>query len=246
MRPDPSIVLPAFLRTPQPRAAEVLSALEGRRLLEHPFYRRWEAGELSRRELAEYAGQYRHFERELPAVLRRVAEAMPPGRPRELVERNLRDELAVPAPHADLFEDFASSVGAPSWSAPGPATVRLVSLYRDRSTSSPVAALAVIGAYEQQAADVARTKAMGLRRHYGVGERGTRFWDVHARLEESHADWTLRALGHQGEPRHEGEPCQGWNDGGARDAAGLGTVYCPAKESADAWWEFLDEREAAA
>src|SRR6185503_7856888 len=29
-------------------------------VLEHPFYQRWSAGELSRDELARYAGEYRH------------------------------------------------------------------------------------------------------------------------------------------------------------------------------------------
>ena len=29
-------------------------------VLEHPFYRRWECGELSRDELTTYAGEYRH------------------------------------------------------------------------------------------------------------------------------------------------------------------------------------------
>src|SRR3974390_3214672 len=42
---------------------ETLSAAtRGLRLLEHPFYRRWEAGELTDGELAGYAAQYRHFE----------------------------------------------------------------------------------------------------------------------------------------------------------------------------------------
>ena len=43
--------------------------LRHRRLLAHPFYRRWEAGTLRPGELASYAGQYRHFEATLPVVL---------------------------------------------------------------------------------------------------------------------------------------------------------------------------------
>lgn len=39
----------------------VRESLADRQLLEHPFYRRWEAGELSREELTRYAEQYRHF-----------------------------------------------------------------------------------------------------------------------------------------------------------------------------------------
>ena len=43
----------------------------------------------------------------------------------------------------------------------------------------PVAALAMIAAYEVQAADIAASKGDGLRRHYGFDAEGTAFWDVH-------------------------------------------------------------------
>ena len=45
------------------------AALDGKRLLDHPFYRRWEAGEVTLGELADYASQYRHFESYLPNFL---------------------------------------------------------------------------------------------------------------------------------------------------------------------------------
>jgi pyrroloquinoline quinone (PQQ) biosynthesis protein C len=83
-----------------------------------------------------------------------------------------------------------------------------------------------VAAYEVQAAEVARTKADGLRTHYGVGPAGTAFWEVHAGLEEDHAGWTVAAL--------------------AAVAADPGEVARAAGASARAWWAFLDEREAAA
>ena len=86
--------------------------LSSRRLLAHPFYRRWEAGTLQPGELATYAAQYRHFEAALPIVLERIAAALPEGRPRQLVEDNLADERGVPAPHLELFDSFAHAVGA--------------------------------------------------------------------------------------------------------------------------------------
>ena len=87
---------------------EVLAeAIVGRHLLTHPFYRRWEAGTLSEDELAAYAEQYRHIERELPVTLAAIAAALPEGRARELVEANLADELGCPEPHTQLFESFA-------------------------------------------------------------------------------------------------------------------------------------------
>jgi hypothetical protein len=60
--------------------------------------------------------------------------------------------------------------------------------------TDPVAALAMVAAYEVQAADIAASKADGLRRHYGMDADGTRFWDVHTTLELAHADWSTEAL----------------------------------------------------
>ena len=56
------------------RIREVLAeAIVGRHLLTHPFYRRWEDGTLDEGELAAYAEQYRHIERELPVTLSAIA-----------------------------------------------------------------------------------------------------------------------------------------------------------------------------
>jgi pyrroloquinoline-quinone synthase len=208
--------------------------LRSRRLLAHPFYRRWEAGTLERSELASYAAQYRHFEAALPVVLERIASALPEGRPRRLVEANLDDERGIPAPHLDLFDDFAAAVGAATADTPAPATDSdalpaigaLVELYLSLADVSPVAALAAVAAYEVQAPAIASSKADGLRSRYGIDARGTRFWDVHAGVDEAHGEWMLEALG---------QLVDGPDD-----------VVGPASSAADAWWAFLDEREAAA
>src|SRR3954449_2290336 len=47
-------------------------------VLEHSFYRRWSAGELSREELAVYAGEYRHA---VEALADGLAAAAPGGDP---------------------------------------------------------------------------------------------------------------------------------------------------------------------
>jgi pyrroloquinoline-quinone synthase len=202
----------------------IAAALDGRRLLEHPFYQRWEAGELADGELAAYAEQYRHVEQALPVVLRTAADQLPAGPARDLVLANLADEEGVPEPHVALFESFADAVGARSSVPAGPATAALTDLQRSTAAADPVAALAVIAAYEVQAGAVATTKSAGLAEHYGLDEHGTRFWDVHAAMEADHATWSLDALALL---------CRD-----ADDVAG------PAAAAAAAWWAFLDEREA--
>jgi pyrroloquinoline quinone (PQQ) biosynthesis protein C len=197
--------------------------LSGRHLLTHPFYRRWEDGTLADGELAAYAEQYRHIEQALPVTLSAIAAGLPDGRARDLVEANLADELGVPAPHVALFELFAQAAGAGHAVAASAATEALLTAVRAPSSTDPAAALAMVAAYEVQAADIAASKAEGLRRHYGMDAAGTRFWDVHATQEAAHAEWSIDALA-------------------ALDADPV-VVRAAARIAADAWWDFLSERE---
>jgi len=196
-------------------------ALEGRLLLTHPFYRRWEAGELLDGELAAYGAQYEHFERQLPLTLAAIVETCPSGDVRDAVGANLDDELHRPSPHLELLASFLEAVGATT-AAPTPATLALVALYEEAPARSTGFALGVVAAYERQAAAIARSKADGLRVHYGLDDAATCFWDVHAVLEEEHADWTL----------------------GAADTLPREEVLAGVADSRDAWWSFLDERDA--
>jgi len=198
-------------------------SISSHRLLDHPYYRAWEQGLLSMADLGSYAGQYRHFERRLPGVLSKIVEQLPDGKARRLVESNLADEGGRPRPHIEIFDDFAQSVGASNDAQPTEGTSAPIDLYE--GSGRPVAALAVIGAYEVQAAEVALTKADSLRIQYGLGSRATEFWDLHAGLEKTHATWTVEALCHM-----DADP---------------GEVRRFATESAKTWWAFLDDRELA-
>ena len=197
--------------------------LDGRRLLSHPFYRRWEAGELGDGELAAYASQYEHFERQLPRTLEAIIEACEPGEARDVIQSSLDDELGAPRAHVELLGSFLDAVGAAP-AAPTKATAALVELYDGAAARGAALAVGVVAGYELQAAHVARTKAEGLRRFYGLDDGGTEFWDVHATMDETHGSWMLEA------------------------ASTLDTdaVLAGVDASAGAWWRFLDEREAAA
>jgi pyrroloquinoline quinone (PQQ) biosynthesis protein C len=210
----------------QPMHEVLAEAIVGRHLLTHPFYRRWEAGTLMEGELAAYAEQYRHIERELPVTLAAIADALPPGRARELVEANLADELGSPQPHTELFETFARATGAAPDARATPSTAALLSVVRTTAANDPVAALAMVAAYEVQAADIAASKGDGLRQRYGFDEDGTSFWDVHRMQETEHAGWSMEAL-----TALEADP---------------DVVQAAATVSADSWWLFLSEREELA
>ncbi len=214
-------------------AFDLSTALAGRRLLEHPFYRRWERGEVSMSELADYAEQYRHFEAFLPAFLEELVCDLPEGPARELVAANLADEEGDPVAHVELFERFAVAVGASGIDGAkvSPATRALVESYSASIAEGPVAALAGFVAYECQASEVARTKADGLRSHYGLDDFSVSFWEHHASVDARHSEWALRALDELSMSAGDGERDQ---------------VLSAFRRGADSWWSFLDERELAA
>ena len=192
------------------------------RLLDHPFYRRWEEGTLVEGELANYAAQYRFFEAQLPGFLAELAGQLD-GEAASLVNANLADEVGGPATHLELFDRFAHSVQAPQGVEISDAMKALVDVYAEALSSGDAAfSLGVLAGYEVQAAEVADTKGAGLAAHYGVDETGREFWELHAGLEAAHADWTMTAAADMD---------------AARFAQG-------AQASAAAWWGYLDEREA--
>lgn len=204
------------------------AALAERMLLTHPFYRRWEAGELSPDELARYSSQYRHFEATLPRLLGDLSGQLTDAGSVDaaaMVGQNLRDELGNPCAHLELFDQFVEAVGGTPTS-PTTVTGALTSTYADLVGEGAVAGLAGLAAYETQASAIAWTKAEGLRFSYQIDEKGTAFWDVHATMEAEHGDWILEALASL-----DARPDQ---------------VEAAARRGADAWWGFLDDREAEA
>ena len=199
-------------------------ALEGRWLLTHPFYRRWEAGELSSEELARYAEQYRYFEAYLPEFLAQLATSLNEGTALNSVLANLGDEVAEPS-HLELFDTFADEFGAGP-SDCSPAMTALLDAYRSALEEGGPTAMAALAAYEVQSSDIAQSKRDGLAAHYGATSTALEFWTVHATVEEDHAAWTLEGLASLSPSRDD--------------------VVRGVTSVANGWWKFLDERESLA
>ena len=144
-------------------------------VLEHPFYLRWERGELSRDELAFYAGQYRH------AVVALAETAAATGNDAHAAEE---------AAHISLWDDFAAELDAPR-SEPTAETRACVDAWR---RSDPLEARAVLYAIESGQPDISRTKLSGLVEHYGFEERGTEYFTLHAERDLEHAEQSREVL----------------------------------------------------
>ncbi len=90
---------------------DVLARLDQARgecsVLEHPFYERWSAGELSAAELARYAGEYRHAVVALAEASRAAAAKAGPAH-----ASGLRRHAAEETAHVELWDDFARATVA--------------------------------------------------------------------------------------------------------------------------------------
>jgi pyrroloquinoline-quinone synthase len=162
--------------------ARLDGARRRRNILEHPFYARWERGELTREELAEYSGEYRHA----VVALADAAEASAP-----LAGREHADEERA---HVALWDEFAGALEAHLDRAPRPETRACTAAWT--SARDPLEALAILYAVEAGQPEVSQTKLDGLIEHYGFersGE-GTAYFRLHAERDHEHAADSRRLL----------------------------------------------------
>jgi pyrroloquinoline-quinone synthase len=151
-------------------------------VLRHPFYERWNDGELLREELARYSGQYRHAVKALADASAKAAEGAD-----EPVREQLEEHAEEEASHVELWDEFVDEVGGDAGADPVLETQICANAWigEGRSTEESLAALYVIESAQPAIADVKRD---GLLTHYGVEPGpGTRYFDLHAKLDHEHA-----------------------------------------------------------
>ncbi|MGA2919510.1 MAG: iron-containing redox enzyme family protein [Candidatus Sulfotelmatobacter sp.] len=167
-------------------------------LLCHPFYRAWEAGELTRDDLREYARHYYHHVQAFPCYLAEFALRLDDGELRRAVLANMVDEKGSAGksgkdavPHAELWLDFAEGMGARRdmhWHLPVKQIGELMRYFHKVSSEGTAEeALASFYAYESQVPRVAKEKERGLREMYGADDKTCGYFDVHATADVHHA-----------------------------------------------------------
>lgn len=148
-------------------------------VLEHPFYQRWSAGELSEDELAAYAGQYRHAVEAIAGLSAYLAAELP-------ADQHLAEHAREEVEHIDLWDGFVESVGGDSSAAPNAETAACKAEWTKHD--GPTSALARLYAIESGQPEISRTKLDGLAAHYGVPEGpGSRYFSVHEGRDVEHA-----------------------------------------------------------
>jgi pyrroloquinoline-quinone synthase len=157
-------------------------------VLEHPFYVRWSAGELSSEELARYSGQYRHATEAIARLCAGAAESAPSAH-REEIDAHAAEEEA----HVSLWDDFVEAAGGEIGAEPTPETTECVRAWTESNGYLP--ALARLYAIESGQPEIARIKREGLASYYGIEEGpGTEYFRVHEGTDEAHAEESRRLM----------------------------------------------------
>ena len=163
--------------------AGIDAARERGNVLEHPFYVRWERGELTQDELALYAGEYRH------AVVALARAARTAGLH--------ADEEAA---HIGLWDDFASAVGTEG-AEPLPESRCCASAWA--AADDELGAAAILYAIEAGQPAISETKLRGLVEHYGFaeGSEAVEYFVLHGERDHEHAAEARAKLAEQEEGR---------------------------------------------
>jgi pyrroloquinoline-quinone synthase len=168
---------------------DVLASLDQIRseidVLQHPFYRRWSAGELGAEELALYAGEYRRAVVALARASQLAADKAPPAHAPSL-QRHADEERS----HVQLWDRFAAAAGAREAGSDEPALVESDSCAAAWTAGEQLLEhLAVLYAIEAGQPAVSRTKLEGLSEHYGYRAEGpaVEYFTLHERLDREHA-----------------------------------------------------------
>jgi pyrroloquinoline-quinone synthase len=149
-------------------------------VLEHPFYQRWSAGELTEEELAHYAGEYRHAVVAI-ACLSDAAAAAAEGEARS----GLSDHAAEERAHVELWDRFLDEADGNAQVEPAPETSECVGAWTQDEFLPALVALYDI---ESGQPEISRTKLQGLTGHYGFEEGpAIQYFSLHAERDLEHA-----------------------------------------------------------
>ena len=170
-----------------------------RSILRHPFYEAWTRGELTRGQLRAYAATYYHHVAAFPSYLEAAAAGASDPDVRATLARNLTEGLTDPAPHRELWLDFAEALDldreAVMAGSPDSATTVAIGTFARLTAGDTAGALAALYAYESQQPEVATEKCRGLREVYGVSSpEALAYFDVHAVMDVDHRAAEREAL----------------------------------------------------
>jgi pyrroloquinoline-quinone synthase len=171
-----------------------------RHMLNHPFYQRWSAGELTRSELEEYSRQYYPYTKAFPTFLSAMHAHTDDVVIRQHLLENLIEEERGPENHPELWLRFCEALGLDrdevTATTANSATAGLIACMCNLARSENLhEGLAALYAYESQIPAVAKAKIDGLAAWYGIAAaRDIAFFSVHMTADVLHSQTSRELL----------------------------------------------------
>ena len=161
-------------------------------LLNHSFYKAWNAGELPKETIREYAAQYFQHVSLFPRYLSAIHSNCDDIKTRQLLLENLNEEEKGKENHPELWMRFAEGMGNTrknvSETAPIKETEELVRTFKKLSKSEKYhIGLAALYCYESMQPEISETKKDGLQKFYNIKDEDTlKFFTVHMHADKWH------------------------------------------------------------
>ena len=181
---------------------KVEKKIEKHHLLNHSFYRAWNAGELDRSVIQEYAAQYFQHVSAFPRYLSSIHSNCEDISVRQEILENLIDEERGKENHPELWMRFAEGMGKDRKSvqetAPIEETEALVNSFMKLSKDERYhIGFGALYCYESMVPEIAENKIDGLKKFYGVtdGEETLKFFEVHQHADKWHRQVVKKILG---------------------------------------------------
>ena len=172
---------------------ELNEKLDKYHLLNHPFYKSWNEGKLTREIIKDYAEQYYQHVKAFPRYISATHSLCEDLEKRKILLENLQDEEKDGADHPKLWKNFAMAMGSDSKKIENVKkekfTKELIDNFFKNGRASYAEGLASLYTYERQIPEIAETKIRGLKNHYGVSsKKGLEFFEVHKAADVYHGE----------------------------------------------------------
>ena len=161
-------------------------------LLNHSFYKAWNAGELPKDTIREYAAQYFQHVSLFPRYLSAIHSNCDEIKTRQLLLENLNEEEQGNENHPELWMRFAEGMGNNrkniNETIPIKETKELVKTFKKLSKSEKYhIGLAALYCYESMQPEISETKKDGLQKFYNISDEDTlKFFTVHMHADKWH------------------------------------------------------------
>ena len=172
---------------------ELNKKLDEYHLLNHPFYKSWNDGKLTREIIKDYAEQYYQHVKAFPRYISATHSLCEDLDKRKILLENLQDEEKEGEDHPKLWKNFALAIGAEENKIDSVKkekfTTEMIDNFFKHGRASYAQGLASLYTYERQIPEIAETKIRGLKNHYGVSSKeGLEFFEVHKAADVYHRE----------------------------------------------------------